>query len=102
LSVLLLVVSVMRLRCTFFVRLSTYSSPSFLLLCFVFLQAHTTTHKMHIAVDLNASFVACAGSCVWLLSSSVAMRRGSVQPESLFLWVWSTACDWVELGSVSH
>ncbi|RNC53734.1 surface protease GP63 [Trypanosoma cruzi] len=31
---------------------------------------------MRIAVDLNASFVVHAGSCVWrLLSSSVAMRR---------------------------
>ncbi|PBJ79963.1 hypothetical protein BCY84_01975 [Trypanosoma cruzi cruzi] len=31
---------------------------------------------MHIAVDMNATFVVHAGSCVWrLLSSSVAMRR---------------------------
>ncbi|EAN94611.1 hypothetical protein Tc00.1047053509217.170 [Trypanosoma cruzi] len=41
---------------------------------------------MHSAVDLNASFVVHAGSCVWrLLSSSVAMRRseGGVRSPSL-------------------
>ncbi|RNC34015.1 hypothetical protein TcCL_Unassigned03242 [Trypanosoma cruzi] len=49
-----------------------------LLLCLVFLQAHTTTctHKMHIAVDLDASFVACAGGCGRLLLPLVGMKRG--------------------------
>ncbi|KAF5215173.1 hypothetical protein ECC02_012155 [Trypanosoma cruzi] len=47
LSGLLVVVSATRLCCTFVVRLSTYSAPSLLLLCFVFLQAHTTIQDAH-------------------------------------------------------
>ncbi|RNC37946.1 hypothetical protein TcCL_NonESM12859, partial [Trypanosoma cruzi] len=86
----------------FFLRLSAYSALFFLIFCLVFLQAHTATHsqKMHIAVDLNASFVVHAGSYVWLLSSSVAVKsreeRGSAQPESPFPRVWCTACDRME------
>ncbi|ESS55780.1 hypothetical protein TCDM_12729 [Trypanosoma cruzi Dm28c] len=46
LSVFLLVASATHLRCTFFVRPSTYSA-FFLLLCFVLLQAHTHTQDAH-------------------------------------------------------
>ncbi|RNC36624.1 mucin TcMUCII [Trypanosoma cruzi] len=58
-----------------FVRLSTCSGPFliFFALCFC---RHTQphNHKMHIAVDMNASFAVHAGSCVWrLLSSSVCV-----------------------------
>ncbi|ESS62145.1 hypothetical protein TCDM_10225 [Trypanosoma cruzi Dm28c] len=57
-------------------RPSTHSASSFLLLCSVFLQTQPHTDKMHIAVDLDASFAVHAGSCVWrLLSFFVAMRR---------------------------
>ncbi|RNC60368.1 surface protease GP63 [Trypanosoma cruzi] len=67
---------------------------------------------MHIAVDLAASFVVHAGSCVWrLLSSSVDMGRtkvrGSAHPESLFLCgcvtprvtSWSEAPHHIEGGT---
>ncbi|EAN84552.1 hypothetical protein Tc00.1047053511611.30 [Trypanosoma cruzi] len=105
-----LVVSAMQLRCTFyFVRSFAFVALFFffILHCFVFLQAHNNhTHKMHIAVDLNAPFVVHAGSCVWRLFSSVAMRREvegvKCAPRVPFLRVWCTACDCVELGSVFH
>ncbi|ESS60378.1 hypothetical protein TCDM_12105 [Trypanosoma cruzi Dm28c] len=65
----------MRLRCTVF-----YVPPRTLLPFFFFFALcfcrHTQphTHKMRIAVDLNASFVVHAGSCVWrLLSFSVCV-----------------------------
>ncbi|ESS58861.1 hypothetical protein TCDM_12356 [Trypanosoma cruzi Dm28c] len=78
LSGLLVVVSVMRPRCTFLCVPPHTLLPLFHVFASCFCR-HTQphTHKMHIAVDMNAPFVVHAGSCVWrLLSSSVAMRRG--------------------------
>ncbi|EAN97488.1 hypothetical protein Tc00.1047053506813.10 [Trypanosoma cruzi] len=89
LSGLLVVVSVMRLRCTFLCVPPHTLLPLFCffaLCCCRHTQPHT--HKVHIAVDLNAPFVVHAGSCVWrLLSSSVAMRRrerGARSPSLFF------------------
>ncbi|ESS55735.1 hypothetical protein TCDM_12773 [Trypanosoma cruzi Dm28c] len=91
-----------------YVRPSTYSAPSFLLRCFVFLQAHTTTHTQ----DAHCSGFECSfcGACWQLRVAAVVFfrvheeekGREGAQPESLFLRVWCTACDCVELGSVSH
>ncbi|RNC31868.1 mucin-like glycoprotein [Trypanosoma cruzi] len=56
---------------------------------------------MHIAADLDASFVVHAGSCVWrLLSSSVAMRRREVEgvrSPTLF----SCGCDALRVAALS-
>ncbi|ESS54918.1 hypothetical protein TCDM_13653 [Trypanosoma cruzi Dm28c] len=74
----------MRLRCTFLLCVPPHTLlPLFFFVALCFCR-HTQphTHKMHIAVDLNAPFVVHAGSCVWrLLSSSVAMRRRGEERE---------------------
>ncbi|ESS55935.1 hypothetical protein TCDM_12569 [Trypanosoma cruzi Dm28c] len=63
----------MRLRCTFFCVPPHTLLPLFYFFALCFCRH---THKLHIAVDLNAPFVVHAGSCVWrLLSFFVAMRR---------------------------
>ncbi|RNC32270.1 trans-sialidase [Trypanosoma cruzi] len=74
LSGLLVVASVMRLRCTFLLRPSTYSAPSFPLLCFVLLQAHTTTHTQ----DAHCSGYECTfcGACWQLRVAAVVFFRG--------------------------
>ncbi|ESS55332.1 hypothetical protein TCDM_13202 [Trypanosoma cruzi Dm28c] len=87
----------MRLRCTFLCFPPHTLLPFFFfaLCCCRHTQPHT--HKKHIAVGLNASFVACAGSCVWrLLSSSVAMRRSEEEVLDMYLvmrmrWL----CRWI-------
>ncbi|EAN87996.1 mucin-like glycoprotein [Trypanosoma cruzi] len=71
LSGLLLVVSAMRLCCTFFVRPFTYSAPSFLLLCSVFLQAHTHTQDAHCG-----GFECFFCSACWQLRVAVVFFRG--------------------------
>ncbi|EAN85572.1 hypothetical protein TcYC6_0001580 [Trypanosoma cruzi] len=79
LSSLFLFISAMHFCCAFlFVRPFKCSAPVFTSLLRVCLQAHTTTctHRMHIAVDLDASFVACAGGCGWLLLPPWASREG--------------------------
>ncbi|PBJ77022.1 hypothetical protein BCY84_07368 [Trypanosoma cruzi cruzi] len=55
---------------------------------------------MHIAVDLHASFVACAGGCVWrLLSSFVAMRRE--ERECAARVSFSFGCDALRVNALS-
>ncbi|KAF8291997.1 hypothetical protein TcYC6_0118470 [Trypanosoma cruzi] len=76
-GLLVVVVSAMRLCCTFLCVSPHTLLPLFYFFALCFCR-HTQpyTHKMHIAVDLNAPFAVHAGSCVWrLLSPSVAMRR---------------------------
>ncbi|RNC32169.1 mucin TcMUCII, partial [Trypanosoma cruzi] len=41
---------------------------------------HNHTHKMHIAVDLNAPFVVHAGSCVWRLRCNSACVTAAGSP----------------------
>ncbi|RNC44290.1 hypothetical protein TcCL_NonESM05969 [Trypanosoma cruzi] len=72
LSGLLLVVSAMRLRCTF-LCVPSHTLLPFLLLCFVLLQAHTTTHTQ----DAHCSGFGCffCGAC-WQLRVAVVFFRG--------------------------
>ncbi|RNC31745.1 hypothetical protein TcCL_Unassigned05721, partial [Trypanosoma cruzi] len=62
-----------RLRCTFCAP-STYSAPSFLRLCFVLLQAHTTTHTQ----DAHCSGYECTfcSACWQLRVAAVVFFRG--------------------------